>query len=166
MGFFPTYLFFIFCMHPSPQTYLTSNQNNNLMMRPEQTWLLTPKVADVGEMLHLCFPSHNPFTMVMIIMKIKIMIMIIMIMMIKWLPIGQYWRQWGCLWLIWKLMSSIFQNTCESCQNLKKFGCFTPPKSGDPESWYSKTLSFGHFFGENRYFDPFRQNGTDLYPWS
>ena len=60
-------------------------------------------------------------------------------------------------------MSHIFQNTCESCRNLKKFGCFTPPKSGDPESWYSKTLFFRHFFWEHRYFDPFRQNEPP--PW-
>ena len=64
----------------------------------------------------------------------------------KWLPNGQYWRQWGCLWLILKLMSSIFKNTCESCRNVKKFGRFAPPKSGDPESWYSKTLFLGTFF--------------------
>ena len=63
----------------------------------------------------------------------------------NWLSIGQYWRQWGCLWLIWKLMSSIFQNTCESCRNLKKIGCCTPPKWGDPELCHSKTLFLGTF---------------------
>ena len=36
----------------------------------------------------------------------------------KWLPIGQFWSQKVCLWLIWKLMSQIFQNSCGIGLNL------------------------------------------------